>query len=467
MGSKRASKTVGASVTFDFRKQRRRARFRAALPILGAAMLPMLGAGGLMLSEDRGPLAAKAEKTPDSIEIAAATGVRLPDTRPRERQATLVVEPGDTMMNLLQETGITRRDAYTAVTALKDVYQPRNLRPGQEIHVDLRTGDSRSGTPRLTGLRLRASADADVALHRTQDGAFVAQSQARELTRQAARAQGRIDSSLMAAAQREQVPMAPLLSVIRAFSYAVDFQRDLHKGDEFEIFYERFTEAGGALAKTGDVLYAALKLRDDALELYRFEHDNGVVGYYDQSGESARRLLMRTPINGARLSSGYGMRKHPILGYNRMHKGLDFAAPTGTPIYAAGHGTVEYAGWNSGYGRYIRIRHNGTYKTAYGHMNRLAKNVRSGARVSQGDVIGYVGSTGRSTGPHLHYEVIKHGKKLNPRNLNLPTGHRLTGAALDRFEAVRKDIDAQRRNAGSGTRVASAGACGEGRAESC
>lgn len=462
-------------MTGDFRRHRRRARLRLALPVLGAAMLPVLAAGALMRAQDGSRHGANAQEAPsvaaakaqpsestgraERIRLAAATGVRLPGTRPQRREATLTVRAGDTMMDLLQETGISRRDAFTAVRALKDVYAPRDLRPGQKIHLDLRAPESaESGRAplHLTGLRLRASAETDVSLRRTGNGGFVAESHARELTRRPTLAQGRIDSSLVAAARAAEVPMAPLLTVIRSLSYAVDFQRDLRTGDGFEVLYERYTEPDGTLAKAGDVLYAALHLDGRSLDLYRFEQDNGRVGYFNAEGESVRRLLMRTPINGARLSSGYGMRHHPILGYSRMHKGVDFAAPTGTPVYAAGSGKVEYAGWNGGYGRYIRIRHNGRYKTAYAHLSRVAQGVHGGARVSQGDVIGYVGNTGQSTGPHLHYEIIKNGRKVNPRNLDLPTGYRLTGAARRRFDQIRKEIDALRRHQADPARVARA-----------
>jgi murein DD-endopeptidase MepM/ murein hydrolase activator NlpD len=369
---------------------------------------------------------------------------------PPRRHRVLNVESGDTMMAMLRDTGISRREAFEAITALKDVYSPRDLRPGQQIHVALTPAAAEADADaapavHLAGLRLRASAEHDVALERQADG-FAARAVPRDLTRETAHAAGRIDSSLMAAAHARDIPMKPLLKVIHGFSYAIDFQRDLRKGNRFEVLYQQYTESGGDVAKVGPLLYAALEVRDKTLEMYRFEQDGGRVGYFNGEGESVRRLLMRTPINGARLSSGYGMREHPILGYSRMHEGVDFAAPTGTPIYAAGNGRVDYAGWKSGYGRYIRIRHQQSYKTAYGHLSRFAPGVHGGARVSQGEVIGYVGSTGRSTGPHLHYEILKHGRQVNPRDLDLPTGYRLTGAERERFLEVKAEIDAKRRD---------------------
>ena len=188
---------------------------------------------------------------------------------------------------------------------------------------------------------------------------------------------------------------------------------------------------------------------------YRYTPKSGVTDYFDEKGQSVRKTLMRTPIDGARLSSGYGMRKHPILGYSRMHKGVDFAAPRGTPIYAAGDGVVEMAGRNGGYGNYVRLRHTGSYKTAYAHMRGFAKGIRAGVRVKQGQVIGYVGTTGRSTGPHLHYEVMVDNKQTNPRSIKLPSGETLKGADLKAYEVARQDIDRRREAALTRTQIAS------------
>ena len=232
--------------------------------------------------------------------------------------------------------------------------------------------------------------------------------------------------------------------MIRAFSFDVDFQRELQPGDRFALLYETLHEHDGQLAKPGDLLYAELVLSGKPIGIYRFTPESGITDYFTADGRSVRKSLLRTPIDGARISSGYGMRRHPILGYSKMHRGVDFAAPTGTPIYAAGHGTVEKAARFGGYGKYVRIRHNGSYKTAYAHLSRYGRGIKAGARVKQGQVIGYVGSTGRSTGPHLHYEVISNGKQVNPRSIKLPAGERLKGADLKAFQEARERIDALR-----------------------
>lgn len=382
---------------------------------------------------------------------AAADGADTAQASPRQR--TLRVESGDTMITLLQDAGLSGREAFKAVNALKDVYEPRRLRPGQTVRIALEPGGSDSADPQLASLRLRASAERDVTLERQRDGGFVARGEARELTRGVARVTGTIQDSLMRAADRRDVPKQPLMTVIQRFSYSVDFQRDLRRGNAFEVVWERFRDSQGEVAKLGDVLYAALETRDEALAMYRFERDNGRVDYFNGDGESVRRLLMRTPINGARLSSGYGMREHPVLGYSRKHEGVDFAAPGGTPIYAAGNGQVEVAGWKGGYGHYVRIDHARGYETAYAHMKALADGVRDGAWVSQGDVIGYVGSSGSSTGTHLHYEIHQSGEPVNPRDLDLPTGYRLKGEELARFKKVKARIDRQREGDG-GRRLA-------------
>jgi murein DD-endopeptidase MepM/ murein hydrolase activator NlpD len=227
---------------------------------------------------------------------------------------------------------------------------------------------------------------------------------------------------------------------IRLFSFDIDFQRDIHPGDGFDILFERYVESEGESAYSGNVQFASLTVGGRTHRLYRFETEDGDVDYFDAKGESARKALLRTPIDGARLSSRFGMRKHPILGYSRMHPGVDFAAPTGTPIMAAGSGVIEFIGRNGGYGKYIRIRHNAEYSTAYAHLNGYATGMTRGKRVKQGDVIGYVGTTGLSTGPHLHYEVLLKGSQVNPMNLKLPSGIRLAGADLKRFQEMQSAL---------------------------
>jgi murein DD-endopeptidase MepM/ murein hydrolase activator NlpD len=224
------------------------------------------------------------------------------------------------------------------------------------------------------------------------------------------------------------------------YGFEVDFQRDIRDGDKFEVYYERYTDENGVVRNTGKIIYASMFVNNKELSLYNFKFDNK-EGYYDVDGKSVIKTLMKTPINGARLSSSFGLRKHPILGYNKLHQGTDFAARTGTPIMASGSGVILRAQKYKGYGNFVSIKHNSTYITAYGHMSKYGRGIRKGVRVNQGQIIGYVGSTGMSTGPHLHYEVIKNGKRVNSQRLKLPTGKTLTNKARNKFEVERIKID--------------------------
>ena len=369
--------------------------------------------------------------------------------RPPALRRQVQVGRGDTLMGLLVEAGVERREAHAAITALTKSFSPRDLKPGQVIELDFAAtgrapgsaGETAGDEPlRLAALSLQPGPDRELHVRREgQEGGFTARSIDRPLTRRYAAASGAVVSSLFIAGRESEVPDPVMVDLIRMFSFDVDFQREVQPGDTFELLYERYNDVTGNLAKTGDILLATLTLSGQRIELTRFTPASGRSDYFDAKGRSVRKTLMRTPIDGARLSSGFGRRKHPILGYTKMHRGVDFAAPRGTPIYAAGDGTIEHAGRKGAYGKYIRIRHNSTYKTAYAHMSRLAKGMRRGKRVKQGQVIGYVGSTGRSTGPHLHYEIMVGGKQVNPRRIKMPSGEVLKGADLEAFETVRAE----------------------------
>ena len=231
-----------------------------------------------------------------------------------------------------------------------------------------------------------------------------------------------------------------IVEFARIFGFEVDFQRDIRKGDWFEILYERFEDDNEKVRDTGKIVYASMFVNGEEINLYNF-NDGTDIGFYDLKGKSIVKSLMKTPINGARLSSSFGMRKHPILGYNKMHRGTDFAAPSGTPIMASGAGKITRARWCGGGGNCVKIKHNSTYQTVYAHMKSFAKGIKEGRRVRQGQIIGYVGSTGLSTGPHLHYEVIVNGKKVNSQKLKLPSGKILKGKEREEFELERIKID--------------------------
>ena len=294
---------------------------------------------------------------------------------------------------------------------------------------------------RLLSVAIPVTPEREVAAVRDPQGQFVPVDVTHALDREPVRATGTIDDSLFLAAERGGVPARIIMDAIRIFSWDVDFQREIRPGDSFELLFERLRDDDGEAVMVGEIIYASLTLSGKSLRLYRHQLDDGSTDYFDEKGHSVRKALLRTPVDGARLSSGFGRRRHPILGYTKMHRGLDFAAPSGTPIMAAGDGVVETAGTNGAYGKYIRIRHNSTYKTAYAHLESYARGIRSGTRVEQGQTIGFVGTTGRSTGPHLHYEVLTDGRQTNPRNIKLPTGQILENKALARFVERRLEID--------------------------
>jgi len=249
-----------------------------------------------------------------------------------------------------------------------------------------------------------------------------------------------IKSNLYSSAIEAGIEPNIITEFANIFGFEVDFQRDIRTGDRFEVYYERYIDEDNIIRNTGKIIYASMFVNNKELSLYNFKFNNK-SNYYDVDGKSVIKTLMKTPINGARLSSSYGMRKHPILGFNKLHQGTDFAAPRGTPIMASGNGVIIKAQKYKGYGNYVSIKHNSTYVTAYGHMSKFGRGIRSGVRVTQGQIIGYVGSTGMSTGPHLHYEVIKNNKRINSQKLKLPTGKILNNEARNKFEVDRIKID--------------------------
>jgi len=357
------------------------------------------------------------------------------------------VKRGDTLATVLGRAGVARADAHAAIQAFAKRHNPRYIRSGQELrvryhiaHADDQAGLANPG--KFQGFSFSPAYDKEVRVDRT-DRAFAAKIVAKPLTRRVSRAEGVIKSSLYLAGKKAGLTSSTLAELIRAFSWDVDFQRGIRKGDKFELMFNWVVDEDGRIVRSDEILFAALTLRGERRPIYRFGDGHGGFEYFDARGNSAQKALMRTPIDGARLSSGFGKRRHPILGYTKMHRGVDFAAPTGTPIYAAGNGVIDYAGRKGGYGKYIRIRHNGTYSTAYAHLSRYGRGMRTGKRVRQGQIIGYVGTTGRSTGPHLHYEILRNGRQLNPMRMKMPSGRKLIGKELTRFHALRKALDAR------------------------
>lgn len=381
-------------------------------------------------------------------QIAAATlqthNPITPATRSQMPSAayshTLRVGRGDTLNGLLVEAGLALTEAGAAVGALRKVFDPRSLKPGQEIDLTLEASANGIDPDRLLELSFLADYRHEISLTREGD-TFSANKEQRNLEGRPTVATGTIQNSLFESAVAAGVPIPVLMTLIRAFSFDVDFQRDIHPGDRFEVMFEGFYDGEGAWVHEGKVDFAALTLGGRRLPLYLFTTEDGEADYYDAAGRSVRKALLRTPVDGARLSSGFGKRMHPILGYSLMHKGVDFAAPEGTPIYAAGSGTIAMAGRNGAYGNYIRITHTDAYSTAYAHMSRFARDMGPGKKVSQGQIIGYIGATGRATGPHLHFEVLKSMAQINPMSVQFPSGRNLDASELAFFKRTRKVLD--------------------------
>jgi murein DD-endopeptidase MepM/ murein hydrolase activator NlpD len=366
---------------------------------------------------------------------------------------------GETLSDILNRIGISGKDRASAIRSLKKVFKPSRLRQGQAVSITFQTNpgillDTRYSSPGdFLELSLLPDFAHIIVVKKNGYNEFSASYEQRQLTTQLVRASNTIYQSLFMAGKKVKVPSSVLSELIRLYSWDVDFQRDIRSGDGFELMYEQYSDAQGKLVHNGDVVYASLELSGKNHAIYRHTTANGNVNYFNEKGQSTKKELMRTPIDGARLSSGFGRRKHPILGYNKMHKGLDFAAPRGTPIYAAGSGTIKYAGRKGAYGNFVLIRHNATYSTAYAHMKRI--NTAKGRRVKQGQVIGYVGTTGRSTGPHLHYEIRLSGRQVNPLKVKLPSGRKLMGQELTSFQSTRKRIEAQYAEQGQSVKLAS------------
>ncbi len=371
----------------------------------------------------------------------AASDSELEDRarRPVERQ--MQVASGDTLVDVLIRAGVEGSDASQAIEALKDVFNPRALRAGQKVTVTFEKPPHGFGQGDFNKVALNADPIREVAAARTATGSFTGQEAKRQVSRQVAHYTGSIRLSLFESAQNAGIPAPIIIAMIKALSYDVDFQRDIQAGDGFEVMFDGFYDTKGKLVRHGDMMFASISLGGKPIAMYRHETEGGSIEYFNEKGESVKKALLKTPVDGAKISSGFGLRNHPILGYTKMHKGIDFAVPTGTPIQAAGDGTIEMAGFNGAYGNYVRIRHGNGFGTAYAHMSRIPEGIRAGRRVSQGQIVGFVGSTGRSTGAHLHYEVLQGAAQINPLSVKMPTNVKLAGRDLDRFRAAKRDTD--------------------------
>ena len=346
---------------------------------------------------------------------------------------------GDSLQKILLKEKISKEEVNKIYQKTKGIIDLTKIRQGQTITIVFRTKQNKPSISRIT-FQVDELSTAYIYYRNKTDDYEVRLNQ-KNLERVNFLAKGIIVNSLFASAQKIDVDAEVIVEFARIFGFEIDFQRDIRKNDEFKIFYERFEDDEGENFKNGNILFAYLKNSGREIKLYRYKDSKNNIGYFTPDGKSIEKALMKTPINGARLSSGFGFRKHPILGYNKLHQGTDFAARRGTPVMASGSGTIERASWFGAYGKYVRIRHNSTYKTAYAHLSKFGRNIKAGRKVRQGQIIGYVGSTGRSTGPHLHYEVLVNNKRTNSQRLKLPSGKKLSKNEIENFNLEKKRIN--------------------------
>ena len=379
--------------------------------------------------------------TPNA-ELEGIDTVQRDDVEPAVRRTPRVVRSleakmrfGSTLDDVLTESGLTEGEAYDVTESLAGVMDMRRIPDGQMVGVDFTEGDI------PLEVRLPIRFDRTVRTRRTELG-WRAEEVLIDVVPNPVVKLTTVDSSLYTAAKDSGIPLTVMMEAIDLFSFNVDFQRDIHSGDTVELVYEMLEDPEGRVLAAGNLLFASLTTNKGRVEAWRYQRLDGSAEYYERGGDSVRRSIIKTPVNGARLSSGFGYRRHPILGYTALHRGVDFAVPTGTPVKAAGDGTVLVAGWHRHYGNWVKIRHANHYETVYAHFSRIAPGIRPGVKVKQGRVVGYVGSTGTSTGPHLHYEVRYFSTPVNPATLEFPPGHRLNEEDRRLFELNRRALRA-------------------------
>ncbi|MDC1179049.1 peptidoglycan DD-metalloendopeptidase family protein [Candidatus Pelagibacter ubique] len=356
---------------------------------------------------------------------------------PRYKNIDHKISSGETFDKILNNYSIPNEEINQIKKKLNSDYNINNLQPNLEIKITI----DQSNNKKITSFLFPVSRTEKIQLTRNLDNnLFEKKTIITNLNKKIVFKEGKITQSLYKTAIDLKVQPNVIIEFARIYGFQVDFQRDIRKNDNFQIMYEVFEDDDGKIFETGNIIFADLKLSGKNNALYYFEK-KGSEGHYDENGKSVEKALMKTPINGARLSSAFGMRKHPIDGFNKMHRGTDFAAPMGTPIMASGSGLITRARWCGGGGNCIKIKHNSTYETIYAHMKNFARGIKEGIRVKQGQIIGYVGSTGKSTGPHLHYEVVVNGKKVNSQKLKLPSGKTLKGKEREIFEVEKIKLD--------------------------
>lgn len=348
------------------------------------------------------------------------------------------LKDGDTLTSVLKKTKLTSREIDQLISSTIDKINVNKLKIGTRIEIISYLKDSEKTVKEII---IYPDVENKINISKVKDN-FIVEKDIKTLFSKNKFYEVKIDKSIYSSLKQVEVPDNIIMEFVQLFSFDIDFQRDIRNGNSLKIMFDQYYDKYDNVVKTGSIYFAEINLLSSSYELYRFKSQD-MIEYFNAEGKSATKALMKTPINGARLSSGFGMRKHPILGYNKKHQGVDFAAPTGTPIMAAGTGHIEFVGNNGGAGKYIRIKHLNGYKTSYSHLSKYASGIKKNVRVTQGQTIGYVGNTGLSTGPHLHYEVIYNGERINPMKMKLPSGKKLEGENLKNFLLVKEKTDAE------------------------
>ena len=362
---------------------------------------------------------------------------------PRFRVIEYISKSGDTYEDIVENLKINKKEKKNLLKTISNEKSLKILRINQKFTFKF---DNLSDQ-KIIEFKIETDKKNEIVFNKIEnENKFVSKKIKKNFIKKLVYKETIITSSLYNSAINLGIKPNIIIEFARLYGFQVDFQRDVWKNDSFQIIYEEFVNDENKIVDTGEIIFANLNLQDTDLQLYKYEYEKGKIDYFDENGKSIKKTLMKTPINGARLSSSYGKRKHPILGYTKMHLGTDFAAPTGTPIMASGDGKVTKAGWCGGGGNCVKIKHNSVYQTIYAHMSKFGRGIKKGVRVKQGQIIGYVGSTGLSTGPHLHYEVIENGKKINSQKLKLPSGKILKGNQRKNFEVNKIKIDVMKSN---------------------
>ena len=356
----------------------------------------------------------------------------------KNNEKIIIVKKGQTFLSILDNFNFENKKKFEIINAINTIYDLRELKVNQKIifFINKKENIEKIIIELNYNTNLEVNLRSDIKIEKVKLETF-SEIKSQEYV---------ITNSLYSDGINNNIPNQILIKLIQLFSFDLDFQRDIQKDTQVSIAYKKIFVKNKSEYTFGDIEYAEIIIKKNTLEYFKFLTDDGFTDYFNRKGKNVKKSILKTPLDGARLSSSFGMRKHPISGFNKMHKGVDFAAPIGTPVYAGGNGVIEIVGLNGGYGKYIRIRHNNEYKTAYAHLSSYKKGISKGVRVSQGEVIGYVGSTGKSTGPHLHYEIIYQNKQINPLKLKLPSGKILMGDELARFERSYKMILANHLN---------------------